>query len=205
MNKLLPMLFLTLLAIALACTSGLTRSVAAQRATHETTQVYTTPDGFLLGDVVPGSSATLQRNRNGLTTNVHTSVEASGAYTVWWVLFNHPSSCVTFLCTFDEPDLVVNATGHLVPVGNANFSGRLIPGGPYSGEVLFEGPEPELTNPAGALIVLVIRYHGPAIPGMINEQLTTFLGGCPDGGAPCQDVQLVVFPGPECTGACATP
>ena len=102
--------------------------------------------------------------------------------------------------------MVVNATGHLVSaVGNANFGARLLPGGPYSGEVIFEGPEPELTNPAGALIVLVIRYHGPAIPGMLNEQFTTFLGGCPDGGAPCEDVQLVVFRGPECTGACATP
>jgi|SRR5215510_4794339 len=207
MNKLLPLLFLTLFAIALTSTSGFTtRSVAAQGATHETTQVYTTPDGFLLGDVVPGSDATLLRNRNGLTTNVHTLVDAPGAYTVWWVLFNHPSSCTTYLCTFDEPDLVVNATGHLVPaVGNANFSGRLIPGGPYSGEVIYEGPEPELTNPAGALITLVIRYHGPAIPGMVPQQLTTFLGGCPDDGPPCEDKQLVVFAGPECTGACATP
>jgi hypothetical protein len=155
---------------------------------------------------VPGSHATLTRNGNGLTTNVHTSVNEPGVYSVWWVLFNHPASCTTYLCTFDEPDLVVNATGHIVPgVGNASFSARLTPGGPYSGEILYQGPEPNLTNVDGALITLVVRYHGAAIPGMISQQLTHFLGGCPDGGAPCQDAQLVVFQGNECTGACAIP
>lgn len=195
-----------LFAIALSFAPQLgVRSVAAQGATHETQPVYTTPDGFLLGDLVPGASATLLRNRNGLTTNVNTFVTGTGAYTMWWVLFNHPASCMTYLCTFDEPDLVVNATGHIVSsAGVANFSGRLIPGGPYSGQVLYVGPEPTLTNPSGALIVLVVRYHGPAIPGIIPQQLTYFEGGCPGGGAPCRDEQLVVFPG-ECSGLCLVP
>ncbi len=179
-------------------------SVAAAGATNETQPVYTTPDGFLLGTAVPGAYARLVRNNNGLTTNVHTSVLGTGVYTVWWVLFNHPEACATYLCTFDEPDLVVNATGRIVSGGRANFSARLSPGGPYSGEIIYEGPDPSLTNPRGALITLVVRYHGPAIPGMIPEQLTTFLGGCPDGGAPCVDEQLAVFPG-DCSGDCLVP
>ena len=209
MKRLLFVSLLAALVLTFGGTSPMTvPSIAAQGngATQEFTQAYTTPDGFLLGSVVPGSEATLTRSRTGLTTNVHTTVDMAGVYSVWWVLFNHPGSCMTYLCTFDEPDLVVNATGHIVPnVGNASFSARLTPGGPYSGEILFEGPEPTLTNPDGALIVLVIRYHGPAIPGMIPQQFSYFLGGCPDDGPPCQDKQLVVFRGDECTGACAIP
>jgi hypothetical protein len=163
--------------------------------------------GFLLGPAVPGANARLVRNRNSVTTNVHTSVMSGpGAYTVWWGIFNDPASCAFYLCTFDEPDLVVNATGKIVPSGGiANFSAWLGPGGPYSGEIIFGEPEPGLTNPAGALITLVVRYHGPAIPGMIPEQLTTFFaGGCGFDGmgnptGPCLDAQLVVFPG-DCSG-----
>jgi hypothetical protein len=146
------------------------------------------------------------RNSNGITTNVNTAVAEPGVYTVWWVVFNHPATCSTYLCTFDEPDLVSHAAGHIVADrGNANLAGSLRVGGPL-GEVIYEGPEPELTNPEGALITLVIRYHGLAIPGAIPQQRSTFLGGCPLGGSlSCQDVQLVVFPGNECTGTCADP
>ena len=201
---LLPTGFLFLIAL------GFTSQVSVQRvgaagAARETQPVYTTPDGFLLGPAVPGAYATLVRNKNGLTTNVHTTVmSGAGAYTVWWVVFNDPASCEFYLCTFDEPDLVVNATGKIVPSGAANFSAWLGPGGPYSGEVILGDPEPGLTNPAGALIVLVVRYHGPAISGSVPELLNTFLGGCPGGGAPCVDEQLVVFPG-DCSGDCLDP
>jgi|GEM_PF-1236667 len=179
---------------------GGVRSASAQGATHETETVYTTPDGFLLGDPVPGAYATLVRNRNGLTTSVHTLVASGpGPYTLWWIIFNDPAACVTYLCTFDLPDLAVNAAGKIVPPGGvANFTGRLSPGGPYSGEVVIGDPDIGLTNPAGALVTLVIRYHGPAIPGMIAQQLTYHSGDfCPTAGFPCIDEQIVVFPG-EC-------
>jgi len=194
-----------LFTVAMSLTSPVsTRSVVAAGASQETQPVYTTPDGFLLGDAVPGAYAKLVRNKNGITTNVHTSLTGDGVYTIWWVIFNHPEACTTFLCTFDEPDLVVNATGKIVSGGPANFGAWVGPGGPYSGEIIYEGPDASLTNPEGALITLVLRYHGPAIQGQIPEQLTTFLGGCPNGGAPCVDEQLVVFPG-DCSGACLVP
>ncbi|HEV8370738.1 MAG TPA: hypothetical protein VGQ39_22500 [Pyrinomonadaceae bacterium] len=199
------LLLSTTLLVAVVLAQVSVPSVVAESATTETQPVYTTPDGFLLGDVVPNAYAKLVRNQNGITTNVHTSLEGSGAYTVWWVVFNHPENCTTYLCTFDEPDIVVNATGHIVPSGGpANLSAWLGIGGPYSGEIIYEGPDGSLTNPDGALITLVVRFHGPALPGQIPEQLTTFLGGCPNGGAPCVDEQLVVFPG-DCSGACLVP
>ena len=199
---------LLLFAFTLTVAPLLTRkTVSAAETIHETQPVYTTPDGFLLGAPVPDAYSNLFRGPNGLATNVQTYVGVGGVYSVWWVVFNHPGTCVTYLCTFDEPDLVVNTAAHVVSVpGAANLSGSLrVGGGPYSGEVLYEGPEPQLANPAGALITLVIRYHGPKSPGSIPDQLSNYLGGCPDGGAPCQDIQLVVFPGGECNGNCSNP
>lgn len=183
---------------------GSVGSAAAQGATHEIQTVYTTPDGFLVGDPVPGAYATLLRNKNGLTTNVHTSVlSGPGVYSVWWIIFNDPASCEFYLCTFDLPDLIANAAGKIVPPGGlANFAAWVGPGGPYSGEVMIG--DPGLTHPAGALITLVVRYHGPAIPGEIPQQLTYFEGGCPGGGSPCVDEQLVIFPG-DCDNACLDP
>jgi hypothetical protein len=199
---------LLLFALILTAAPLLTgNTLAAAETTHETQPVYTTPDGFLLGAPVPNASAKLSRGSNGLTTTVQTYVGVAGVYSVWWVVFNHPGTCQTYLCTFDEPDLVVNTTAHVVSLpGAANLSGSLHAGaGPYSGQVLYEGPEPQLANPAGALITLVIRYHGPKLAGSIPDQLTNYLGGCADGGAPCQDIQLAVFPGAECSGNCSNP
>jgi len=208
MGKLLTVALAALFSIAFSFTpQGGVRSAAAQGATHEVETVYTTPDGFLLGDPVPGAYATLMRNKNGLTTNVHTSVTSGpGPYTLWWIIFNDPASCVFYLCTFDEPDLAVNATGKFIsPRGVANFGAWLGSGGPYSGEVVFGNPNNGLTNPEGALITLVVRYHGPAIPGIIPQQLTYHSADfCPGGGSPCVDEQIVVFPG-ECSGLCLDP
>jgi hypothetical protein len=184
--------------------SGVSKA-AAQDTTREVQAVYTTPDGYLLGSPVPGAHAELVRNQNGLTTNVNTSLSSgAGVYSLWWIVFNNPASCATYLCTFDEPDIAVNATARIVANGHANFAAHLGEGGPYSGEVVFGDPAVGLTNPEGALILLIVRYHGPKTPGEIPSQFTRYLGGCPDGGSPCVDEQLVVFPG-ECTGACAIP
>jgi hypothetical protein len=49
----------------------------------------------------------------------------------------------------------------------------------------------------------VVRYHGPAIPGGVQQQLTEYFGGCPDGSA-CIDEQIVAFPG-DFSGACSVP
>ena len=64
--------------------------------------------------------------------------------------------------------------------------------------------DPGLTNPADALITLIVRYQGRAIPGVIPQQLTNFEGGCPEGESPCVDEQLVIFLG-DCDNACLDP
>jgi hypothetical protein len=192
-------------ALALLLAASILRNPVAG-ATHEIVSVYTTPDGYLLGPAVPGAFATLVRNDNGITTNVHTELASGpGVYSLWWIVFNRPADCAYYLCTYDEPDLAVNATAHVVgSKGIADFAGRLTPGGPFSGEVVYSGPDPTLSNPAGALITLIVRYHGTKAPGDIPQQLTRYEGGCPGAGLPCLDEQIIVFPG-DCAGNCGDP
>ncbi len=35
-----------------------------------------------------------------------------------------------------------------------------------------------LDDPRGATVTFVLRSHGPAVPGLVAEQTTTFMGGC---------------------------
>jgi len=206
MRKLLLSLSgVTLLAIVFSFSpqTGTTK-VAAAGATQQTVPVYYLgPDEFSIVGTVPDAYAKSVRNRNGISVSVHTSVTDAGAYTLWWVIFNHPENCTdradTYPCEYDLPDIVSNATGGLSSGSTLTLSASVGVGRPYYGEVICPGilsgdcPGTGLTNPSGAVVQLVIRYHGPAIPGMIPEQLSTFLGGCPDGGPPCEDPQIVVF------------
>ena len=130
--------------------------------------------------VVPGSSSMLVRNDNGVTGTVHTDgLTAGNAYTMWFVVFNNPGACVGG-CGADDlgragvQASVVFGTGHVVGGEGNNFAGWLGVGdtdGAISG--------PGLLHPRTAEIHLIIRNHGAAIPGLIDEQISSFNGGCP--------------------------
>lgn len=192
-------LLVTLSAIALTFSPLLT--VSSNAGNDKSTKPIHTiiganDDGFIAGDVVNSAVATLKRSDDGLKVTIHTTDLPPGAYTIWWAVYNYPENCAG-PCGFDD-DLSpavgafwVNATGKVITNGDqANFVAHLDADGPF-GEILVPGAG--LANPQGAEVQIVVRYHGVAIPGMIEEQTSTFLGGCPDGGAPCQDLQLIVF------------
>ena len=54
----------------------------------------------------------------------------------------------------------------------------------------------EFDHPRDATITLIVRSHGPAIPGMQREQFGTVSGGClpgqPNAGM-CEDIQAVLY------------
>jgi hypothetical protein len=155
----------------------------------------------------------LTRNASGVSATVHTSeLPAGDAVTVWWVVFNHPEYCThgSGAVSCGEGDLllfggdprvegtVVYATGHVIGgSGMGNFGAHLSVGD-TSGVLLGVGPG--LTNPEGAEIHLVVRSHGPAIPGLVNEQISSFGAGCNDappgtgtpGSNTCVDLQFAV-------------
>ena len=145
---------------------------------------------------IPGSSSTLVRTDNGVSMTLHTSGLDAGAYTIWWVIFNDPSQCSGGECGEDDvlpPPGNVNAgvsvvfaTGHVVGgSGKGNFGAALSVGD--TSEALFG---PGLTNPRGAEIHLIVRYHGELIPGKVDEQIHTLNGGCPPNV--CGDVQVAL-------------
>ena len=150
---------------------------------------------FGTGEPIEESLATLTRNPDGVEINLETTLD-EGTYTLWWVLFNDPEYCVDG-CGGDDlgnPSVnasVIYAAGQVVDkAGTVSFSALLpekyLPQGPdqvRSGEGLLES--------FGAEIHAIIRTHGPEIPGLVNEQISTFDGGCPPNT--CANVQSAVF------------
>ena len=143
-----------------------------------------TSDVSLIADptVVVGSSK-IVRNQNGVNVTVNTSgLEPGSAVTIWLVIFNNPG-------TPGPPDDVIYGAGHVVGGnGTAHFAAHLNEGD--SGGSLFPQPSPGLIDAETAEIHIVVRSHGPAIPGMIPEQIHTLEGDCDPNV--CEDLQFAI-------------
>ena len=143
----------------------------AGAATQSTSPVAT------FAGAVTGSS-TLTRTGSGVSFSLQTTgLQAGHAVTVWWMVFN-PDGSVS----------VQYAAGHVVDdSGVAEFGGHLSVGD--TDGVINGGPG--LLDATGANVVLVIRDHGPADPGRVNEQIHTF-GVC---NSTCSDLQMSMHTG----------
>lgn len=165
----------------------------------------------------------LTRLKNGVAMRLSTvNLKPKDAVTVWWVVFNEPAKCSDNECgendifnldadgefiLNDDGSTPVNAAGrkaakitalradgHVIDEsGAAQFSSRL-PIGDAS-EALFGGG---LQNPMTAEIHLVLRTHGPAIPGKVDSMIYSLNGGCEAAwpNPPCANVQFAIFKPP---------
>jgi hypothetical protein len=144
---------------------------------------------FNTNTILPGWSK-LTRTPSGVSMTMHAeNLVAGNAYTVWWVLFNDPGACLNDGCGVDDvfanrgvPSLRF-AAGHVLGgSGNGNFGGYLEEantGGPpcaMDANLAFCGPG--LIDAYATEVHLVLRNHGPAIPGLVDEQISSFGGGC---------------------------
>jgi len=176
-------------------------------------------------EVVSEDTARLVRGADSLHTRTSTrDLDHGHVITLWWVIFNNPEACTGEGCgeadLFDGPDgptgvepSCMYADGSIVGGnGHARFIDRLTVGESRDSCIDFfvdlvpglEGEDHGLTNPEGAEIHLVVRSHGPRIPGQVAEQRGTFAGGCEhflEAGAThelepseCSDLQFAVFP-----------
>ena len=126
-------------------------------------------------------SAHLVRNDNGITCVIDTSGLVPGdVYSVWWVM--------------PDEALVFNATGGIAGAdGTGHFAGHASTGpvGPVDGSVVLSSGDGFFDQPRTDTVTVIIRHHGPPIPGMINDQKGSFNTGCGAGG--CKNIQKATF------------
>jgi glucose/arabinose dehydrogenase len=153
---------------------GLLSVVVVSRAgaATQTTSPVATFAGATMG------TSTLTRTPSGIAFSLQTSgLQAGHAVTVWWMVFN-PDGSVS----------VQYAAGHVVDEGGAaEFGGQLSVGD--TDGVINGGPG--LLDATGATVVLVVRDHGPADPGRVDQQIHTF-GVC---NPSCADLQMSMHTG----------
>ncbi len=153
--------------------------------------------------VIPAAGATLMRSNYSVFSTISTSGLTPGhVVTLWWAFFNNPRACTYSPCSpsdLNNPSVYGSLQyggGYLVGAnGRADFSGYL---GLYdntgSYQLFPNQPNAGLLYPRSAEIHLIIRTHGPAStdPAILNQQLSTFGGGC-SASNPCSNIQAVVF------------
>jgi hypothetical protein len=171
-------------------------------ATHTESDVLDSDELTVMG------VSKLVRTDSGVSAVLKTAGLEPGAYTCWFIVFNHPEECVFFdelgpgSCGLHPDDFAVGgpagfgftrATGHIVgESGEATFAGHLKEGAPLLNDAL--DLDEVFEDARTAEIQLLVRYHGPKVPGMVFEQTHTLqpeLGIGPD-----VDVQFSVHAAP---------
>jgi len=149
----------------------------------------------------PWGTATIRRGPEGVQVRLRVTdpvVQATlegDAITIWMASFHDPSACaVPNACVPADLGNVLTG-GFLQRVG-----GRVLGNGPINLAVNAREGDTS-TRQAGTAdglvdaetdeIHVVIRSHGPPIPGMVDEQIHTVTGGCLING--CTDVAVAIF------------
>ena len=205
--------------VLLAAAGPLLGASAAQRTTFQSTNAFRLDDPTQdVGD------AYLIRGSRGVLLGARLTDQVPGEiYTMWWGIFNAPELCTTpnscGLVDFGNPSagLAIGYAGG----GMVNASGVLeITGQLQAGEPMTRYPfaqfqpfipaltETTMFDSRDAEVWVFLRSHGPAVPGLIDNALRTFYGGCaydpwtagtePQFGEPgpntCSDQYYVAFP-----------
>ncbi len=156
------------------------------------------------GSAVPHASSMLTRSENGADFTFSTSALPAGhVVTLKAVIFNKPKNCKhgvgRLRCGKDDlsnPEVegsVVYLAGDARGRAVVNFQGHLA-ADDKSHALIGDG----LTNPQGADVHLVVLDHGPPLPGLERQMISTLGAGCkdapPGAGTPgpntCVDIQI---------------
>jgi hypothetical protein len=160
------------------------------------------------GAVISAAGASLSRNNDGVFGTISSSGLTPGhVVTFWWAIYNNPEFCANTACA--PPDLnnpAVNGSlqyggGTLADVGGrVNFSGYLAVDdntGFYLNPMFpnMPNPSPGIVSAKKAQIHLALRSHGlpNPDPAILQQQLTSFPGGCSVAMPACATLQLSPF------------
>jgi hypothetical protein len=147
-------------------------ALAEQTVTTQTTAVVAIADGAEVGQ------ARLRRTKDAATASIivdNAALNSGDTYTVWAMVTNPGDA---------TPDIGYAGSGMV-------FNGTLraiayLRQGDLTGfpDELGMASGAGLDDPQTAGITFVLRNHGPREPGLLRDQLTTFLGGCDYGLMP---------------------
>lgn len=211
------MLALLLLLVLSACN----KEESIQPDTHtelETRSVHvqTSPVLDPINGMAVIGEAQLKRQARGITAKYRTDGLIPGhTYTLWWVIWNKPENCIAYPGPCDAPDFAIadevavevmyaagrkaNGKGEAVLTAHLNRDNASGTINDLFGLSSYGG----LHDPYAAEVHLVLRSHGPAIPGQLDDQISSYLGGCtvflpdftevPDEEGECADLHFAIF------------
>jgi len=163
--------------------SGPTSLTAAEPKTYQTTNLFQ----FGNPAIKQAGGATLYRSKQSLEMRIAAGdLDMNTSYTVWWVVFNNPSACVGGCGADDLGNPAVRAsvfyaagfvTGDTT-TGNvtAHVEAGALPAGVDIPNGTVAGLDPG--NGFGAEVHLVVRSHGITNPFTVEQQISSFNGGC---------------------------
>lgn len=161
---------------------------SASAAQHTSASVFTHMARGPMTQVT-GAVATMVSNDAGTRVTLQTrELRAGNAYTMWWVHINRPDLCLSSPCSgmdvLGRSAIILSdvayAAGHVVGGSGkgafaAHFGVGEVSGGWFGNA---------FTNPRGAEIHLIVMDHGPKIPQLVANQISTLRGGCTDESVP---------------------
>ena len=176
----------------------------------------TAPD---VGDPIKGASLKLKRTADRISMVLNTSELPEGPYSIWWAIDNDNDDTTGLspgLPLVKGVEIIRRATGGIVGANGVGKFKATLPAAPVpptnGATVLINVSGSQVLDPMGARIGLVIRSHGPVIPGAVDEQTNLFAGGCKNtpllvgprpgaltaaqGGHVCTDLQITEFLAP---------
>jgi hypothetical protein len=142
---------------------------------------WTPPSGQTPGPI-EGTTALLVTSSDGASMHLTSKDLTPGhAVTIWFVALQNPDLCVKNPCTPMEamgmPEMetvAVNGGGTVVPASGMVEVSAHLPVGAVPTNLF----ETEFISPMTAEYHLVIHDHGPLIPGLAADMLSSFRGGC---------------------------
>lgn len=179
---------LGILAVAvLAVLAAVVTPAESAPASDSTSPVLTIPPP---GPPTVVGSSHLVRTDNGLSVTLGTSgLVPDHVVTLWMVVANTPQECEAGIPGLSQcgpedhaagrGDISVHhAAGRIVRQdGTTDYGTHLRMGN--TSRALFE-QDPGLLDPRGAEVLLIVKTHGPRIPQLTDEMLSTFDAGCPE-------------------------
>jgi hypothetical protein len=141
--------------------------------------------------VVAGARAQLVRTDGNVSASFQARDLIPGhVYSMWFLFINNPGECSAYPADCTAGDILFNTEEVQADV---TYGGGIVAGGSGMGTLSGHVAEGALANAwfgngfqdaRQADIHLVVNDHGPAIPGMVDEMLHSYRGGCTDDSLP---------------------